>query len=152
MANEISEPRAPARKTKVARVRVCTRLPIPLRDRLARYCAASGISERSVIEKAIQQYLEGTGDRALFLSRFDQLDKLVAKGGRDVEMLMEAFGLYMHGWYGSHNALSDAVKRSDVLYRGFVDRLGARLASGHRLRDEVPKPKAKRSEGEGSKS
>ena len=47
-------------KTKVRRVRVCARLSVELRDKLAKYCAASGISERTVIEDALQKHLDGT--------------------------------------------------------------------------------------------
>jgi hypothetical protein len=44
-------------KTKVRRVRVCARLSVELRAKLAKYSAASGISERTVIEDALQKHL-----------------------------------------------------------------------------------------------
>ncbi len=37
--------------TKVRRVRVGTRLSLELRNRLTKYCAASGISERTISER-----------------------------------------------------------------------------------------------------
>ena len=49
--------------TKVRRVRVGTRLSVELRARLTKYCAASGISERTIIEDALRKYLDATDDR-----------------------------------------------------------------------------------------
>jgi len=46
--------------SKIRRVRVSTRLSVALRDRLSKHCAASGLSERAVIEDALRQHLDGT--------------------------------------------------------------------------------------------
>ncbi len=51
--------------SKVRRVRVSTRLTVALRDRLSKYSAASGLSERAVLEDALRQYLDGTSDGRL---------------------------------------------------------------------------------------
>jgi predicted DNA-binding protein len=60
--------------TKVRRVRVGTRLSVELRARLTKYCAASGISERTIIEDALRKYLDATDDTALLLRRFDRVE------------------------------------------------------------------------------
>ena len=88
--------------TKVRRVRVGTRLSLELRNRLTKYCAASGISERTIIEDALRKYLEGTDDSALVLRRFDRLEHALAKDHRDMELLSEAFGRYMRLWLAAH--------------------------------------------------
>jgi hypothetical protein len=126
---------------KVRRVRVCTRLSVPVRERLTKYCAASGISERTLIENAILQYLEGTGDRALFLSRFDQLAKARAEDHHD-QLLSEAFGLFVRLWF-ARTPVPEANKAAargagDAAYQHFVDYLARRFGEGHRFRDDVP--------------
>ena len=68
--------------TKERRVRFCTRLTLETRNRLTKYCAASGIAERSVVETALEQFLQGTNDRALLLTRFDQLANARAEDHR----------------------------------------------------------------------
>ena len=82
-------------KTKVRRVRVCARLSVELRDRLTRYCAASGISQRTVIEDALQKHLGNESDTELLLRRFDRVERDMARDHRYFELLSEAFGRYM---------------------------------------------------------
>ena len=94
---------------KVRRVRVYTRLSHPLRKRLAEYCAASGRSERAVIEDAVGQYLTGHSNASARtpLERLveaihgerrqgDQLHRLV-------EILSETFGAYLRLWLVVHS-------------------------------------------------
>ena len=68
--------------TKVRRVRVSARLSVELRARLTKYCAASGISERTVIEDAVRKHLDSTDDTALVLRRFDRVERALARGER----------------------------------------------------------------------
>jgi hypothetical protein len=43
-----------------------------LRNRLTKYCAASGIPARTIIEDALRKYLDGTDDSALVLRRGEE--------------------------------------------------------------------------------
>jgi hypothetical protein len=81
-----------ATRPRVRRVRVHTRLSIPVRKRLAEYCAAKGVSERTVIEVAVDEHLDGTSDIAALLARLDRLDVLRARaaGPRDLASLRRA--------------------------------------------------------------
>jgi hypothetical protein len=129
-------------KTKVRRVRVGTRLSLELRARLTKYCAASGISERTVIEDALRKYLEGTDDMALLLRRFDRIERAQARERRDLELLSEAFGRYMRLWFMAHApSTADAGKArgtSEAQYKHFAQHLGAQFAQGHRFVDDLP--------------
>jgi hypothetical protein len=128
--------------SKVRRVRVSARISVTLRDRLTKYCAASGISERAVIENALRQYLEGSSDSALMLRRLDRLQVLVGRNHRDLELLSEAFGLYMRAWFLTHSpsvAESKTLRAGEGAYKAFAQQLGDRFSAGHRFVDDLPK-------------
>jgi hypothetical protein len=72
--------------TKVRRVRVGTRLSLELRARLTKYCAASGISERTIIEDALRKYFDAADDTQLLLRRFDRVERALAHDHRDLEL------------------------------------------------------------------
>ena len=131
-------------KTKVRRVRVCARLSVELRDKLARYCAASGISERTVIEDALQKHLGNESDTELLLRRFDRVERDMARDHRDLELLSEAFGRYMRLWFAAHapsaGEAGKAAARAagEVPYRQFAQHLGTQFKQGHRFLDDFP--------------
>ena len=128
--------------SKVRRVRVSARISVAIRDRLSKYCAASGISERAVIENALRQYLEGSSDSALILRRLDRLQVLVGRDHRDLELLSEAFGLYMRAWFLAHSpsvAESKSLRAGEGAYKAFAQHLGERFSAGHRFVDDLPK-------------
>ncbi|MGD0680212.1 MAG: hypothetical protein ABSC94_32950 [Polyangiaceae bacterium] len=130
--------------TKVRRVRVGTRLSLELRARLTKYCAASGISERTIIEDALRKYLDGTDDTALLLRRFDRIERAQARDHRDLELLSEAFGRYMRLWFLTHAPnTAEAGKAAgragaETQYRHFARHLGEHFKQGHRFIDDLP--------------
>jgi hypothetical protein len=129
---------------KVRRVRISTRLSVPLRIRLAKHCAASGISERTIIEDAVAKYLDDAGNTALLLRRLDRIEQALADGHRDVEILSEAFGRYMRLWFTAHVPDASqgkgfaAVASAEKAYAWFARQLAARLSEGHRFVDDLP--------------
>ena len=131
-------------KTKVQRVRVCARLTVELRDKLAKYSAASGISERTLIEDALQKHLGNESDTELLLRRFDRVERDMARDHRDLELLSEAFGRYMRLWFMTHAPSgTDAAKAAaraaaETQYKRFAQYLGAEFAQGHRFIDDLP--------------
>jgi hypothetical protein len=128
---------------KVRRVRLCTRLSVPLRARLAKYCAASGLSERTIVEDALHKYLDGTGDTALLLRRFDRVDDALARDHRGLELLSEAFGRYLRLWFGAHAPGSSeggphaAAHVAEQRYAQFARHLGDKFSEGHRFHDDL---------------
>jgi hypothetical protein len=130
--------------TKVRRVRVGTRLSLELRARLTKYCAASGISERTIIEDALRKYFDAADDTQLLLRRFDRIERALARDHRDIELLSEAFGRYLRLWFLAHApSVGEAGKPSargaaETQYRHFAQHLGAQFAQGHRFIDDLP--------------
>jgi hypothetical protein len=130
-------------KLPVRRVRVCTRLSLPVRDRLTKYCAASGIAERAVIEDALQQYLAGKSDRDHLAARFDHIARTMADDRRELELLSEAFGVFVRVWFAHAPVIPEegkaaALSSSEARYKRFAEHLGDRFTEGHRFRDDVP--------------
>src|ERR1700722_5962921 len=125
--------------SRVRWVRIGTRLSTPLRDRLPPYCAASGVSERSVMETALGQYLDSSGDLAVLLRRFDRVDGALGEQHRDVELIADALGGFVRVWMEARaSGSSKAPSALDTAYRTFLDQLARRMAEGHRFRDDLP--------------
>ncbi|MGA3120025.1 MAG: hypothetical protein ABSF69_04570 [Polyangiaceae bacterium] len=125
-------------------MRISTRLSVPLRIRLAKHCAASGISERTIIEDAVAKYLDDAGNTALLLRRLDRIEQALADGHRDVEILSEAFGRYLRLWFTAHVPDASqgkgfvAVASAEKAYAWFARQLAERLSEGHRFVDDLP--------------
>ena len=130
--------------TKVRRVRVGTRLSVELRARLTKYCAASGISERTIIEDALRKYLDSKDDSALLIRRFDRIEHALARDHRDLELLSEAFGRYIRLWFTAHAPnTAEAGKAAargaaEAQYKRFAQHLGVLFTQGHRFIDDLP--------------
>jgi hypothetical protein len=126
-------------RSRVRRVRIGTRLSTPLRDRLARYCAASGVSESSVMETALVQYLDGSGIWRWLLRRFDRVDGALGEQHRDVELVAGALGSFIRVWMEARASGSGkAPSMADGPYRNFLEQLARRMAEGRRFRDDLP--------------
>ena|SRR5579884_1511709 len=131
--------------TKVRRVRVGTRLSVELRARLTKYCAASGISERTIIEDALRKYLDASDNTAKLLGRFDRLDKALARDHRDLELLSEAFGRYLRLWCGSWRTRRARSRQARPPHAvppkrstAASQHIGEQFAQGHRFVDDLP--------------
>jgi hypothetical protein len=128
---------------KVRRVRVSTRLTVALRNRLSKHCAATGLSERAVIEDALRQYLDGTSDGALVLRRLDRLDQAIARDHHDLELLSEAFAMYLRQWFARTPGVPEGAKpparqAAEGQWKQFVAHLADRFSNGHRFTDGLP--------------
>jgi hypothetical protein len=129
---------------KGLRVRVGTRLSIELRSRLSKYCDGSGISERAVIEDALNKYLHSADDTTLILRRFDRIEREMARDRRDLELLSEAFGQYVRLWFAAHApsggdaGKAKAAAAAETTYKQFAQHLGKGFSQGRRFVDDVP--------------
>ena len=109
---------------KVRRVRIGTRLTVEIRDRMMRHSAASGLSERAILENALEQYLGGTSDHAVLLRRPDQLTATLAEQRREHERLSEMFALFARFCFDHA-----AIRRRRAPRIPSLRRLRARLCS-----------------------
>ncbi|MGO9836901.1 MAG: hypothetical protein ACLP1X_22120 [Polyangiaceae bacterium] len=133
-----------SKKGKVRRVRVYTRLTETLRDRVTGYCAASGIAERAVFEAALGQYIDGTSDMTLVLRRLDRLGRAEERIHRDLELLSEAFAMFVRLWLAHTPTLPGDAKptarsTAESRYKQFVEHVVQQFSGGRRFLDDLPR-------------
>lgn len=117
-------------------------------NRLAAYCGAKGLSESAAVEAALSEYLDGgEKDNDLILRRLDRLARDSARQRRDLEVLSEAFAMYVRHWFKYVPERSQAeelatqrlsVKRFD----DFIEWTSLAMARDSRLASKVLKDEA----------
>src|SRR5580698_2911690 len=93
------------------RVRLQSYVDPATADRVDRFCAAMGMSESALVKSALDQYLAGTSDAALVLRRLDRLGRAVERNQRDLELLSEAFAVYIRLWFAHTPNVPEDAKR-----------------------------------------
>jgi len=151
---------------KVRRVRVYTRLSHALRKRLLAYCAATGRSERAVIEDAVARYLANPAKDTSTLGPLDRLAQAIDddrrlrdRQHRDLEILSEAFGRFLRLWTIVHApafkepATAEAVETlsrqratGEALYKRLATAIADQFLRGHRFVQDLPGLEGSRSE------
>src|ERR1700730_9902327 len=92
------------------RVRLLPYVPEELATRVAHVSSSSGVTESAIVEGALREYLDGTGDKALLLRRLDRLDRSVARDHRDLELLSEAFAVFVRMWFAHTPRVREEAK------------------------------------------
>ncbi len=116
--------------------------------RLHAYCGAKGLTESAAVQAAIEQYLDGgERDGALILRRLDRQAQTSARVQRDVEVLSEAFAVYLRFWFGylgerSAAEQSAAARLSTKSFEEFVQLVSMAMAREPRLASRVLKDQA----------
>jgi len=119
---------------KLRRVRVYPRLTLEVRKRLTEYCARKGLTERDIIEEAIRQYLDGTGDSARVQAQLERLALAIdaererREGAhrevhRAIEVLSEVFGRFVRLWMFVHAATFErpaTQEAAEAMYKTFA--------------------------------
>jgi hypothetical protein len=143
---------------KARRVRVYTRLRHALRQRLLAYCAATGRSERAVIEDAVDRYLEDPSKGASTSGPIERLAQSLdddrrqrERQHREFELLSETFGRYLRLWLIAHastithaatpegdEALSRQRATGERLYSRLVATVAEQFRRGHRFVHDLP--------------
>lgn len=126
------------------RVRLVPYVDAKLAERLGEFCAAAGATESAVVGAAIRQYLDGTSDTALLLRRMDRLGRAVARQQRDLELLSEAFGVFVRLWFAHTPTIPEDGKKSaranaESRYAQFVEHVTEQFSGGHRFLDDLPR-------------
>ena len=115
-----------------------------LRERLTKHCAADHTTESAVVREALDQYFGGgTSDFALVLRRLDRLSRALERVHRDVEILSQAFAMFVRLWFAHtprlpREARPAAKASAEARYRQFLDHVAERVASGKRFVDDLP--------------
>jgi hypothetical protein len=115
-----------------------------LAKRLAEYGAASGIASSAVVQAALRQYFDRTSDTALILRRLDRLGRADARAHRDLELLSEAFAVWVRLWFAHTPSVSDDAKEparrtAERRFAQFVEHVVERFTGGHRFLDDLPR-------------
>ncbi len=113
------------------------------RQALAEHCARTHTSESAVVREALQEFLDGTGDSALLFRRFDRITRSQERIARDLEILSQAFAMFVRVWLAHtprlpKEARSGATASAEARYREFLDAVATRFASGKRFLDDLP--------------
>ena len=126
------------------RVRLLPYVPAELAERVVGVCASSGVTESAVVEGALRQYLDGTSDKALLLRRLDRLGRAVERDHRDLELLSEAFAVFVRLWFAHTPRVADDAKQGARLsaesrYKQFVEHVAVQFSEGRRFLDDLPR-------------
>jgi hypothetical protein len=119
-----------------------------LARRLVAYSAAKGLTDSAVVQAALEEYLDGgEKDNVLIIRRLDRLGRAAIRLHRDVEVLSEAFAVFVRIWSAYAPKLSqveweEARRRGAKYYESYLEALSAQFASGSRLVNAVVKEDA----------
>jgi hypothetical protein len=139
-------------------VRIYTRLSHALRRHLLAYCAATGRSERAVIEEAVARYLANpakdpstSGPLDRLAQAIDDDRRLRDRQHRDLELLSESFGHFLRLWMTVHastfaqpktpeaaETLSRHRATGDALFKQFAAKVAVQFLRGHRFVHDLP--------------
>jgi len=113
-----------------------------VRKRLRIYAGRKGVSESAVAQSALIRYLDDTNESALIIKRLDRLSRGLGRAQRDVEVLSEAFAIFVQLWLAHTPRLPDAerpaAERSALArFSQFLDHLAGKVASGRTFVREV---------------
>jgi hypothetical protein len=125
------------------RVRLQPYVDGELGRRLDQFCAATDVTESAVVAAAIRQYLDGTSDATLVLRRLDRLGRALARNQRDVELLSEAFAVFVRLWFAHTPNIPEESKGSarasaESRYRRFTEHVAEQFSGGRRFLDDLP--------------
>jgi hypothetical protein len=111
--------------------------------RLDQFCAATDVTESAVVAAAIREYLDGTSDATLVLRRLDRLGRALARNQRDVELLSEAFAVFVRLWFAHTPNIPEESKGSarasaESRYKRFAEHVAEQFSGGRRFLDDLP--------------
>lgn len=111
-------------------------------QRFKSYCSKRNISQSSVVEAALQEYLDDNSDIRLLLRRLDRQGRHLDQVERDVTALAEAFSVFVQLWFAHTPRLGDedkkgAEKEAWNRYSQFVEYVARQLGGGHRFINDL---------------
>jgi hypothetical protein len=126
------------------RARLVPRVSAELAERLQNVCASSNVTQTAVVETALRQHLDGTSDRTLMFRRLDRLGRAMERSQRDLELLAEAFSVFVRVWFAHTRGVPEedktgARRDAEQRYLKFVEHVGQQYSGGHRFLDDLPR-------------
>jgi predicted DNA-binding protein len=106
------------------------RISSPLRDRFKAYVAATGNTESSVVEAALQEYLDPARDTVLIRNRLDRLARLCARVETNARVSLEGLLGFVQMWLEhmpplSPDSAATAKKQGRFRFERFMQDLRA---------------------------
>jgi hypothetical protein len=118
--------------------------PLDESQRLRQYCAATNTTENAVFREAIRRFLgDAPTDATVILGRMDRVQRAQVRVQRDLELLTEAFAVWVRFWFAHTPAIDAAAigsarRTSAARYKDFVDYVAKQFAKGQRFIDDLP--------------
>jgi hypothetical protein len=114
-----------------------------LAERLARHAAAAGISETAVVEKALREHLDRTGDIPLILARLDRLGRAQERYERDQKLHAETFASFVKMWFTQTPMLPEDTRRealaaAEKRFGAFLRYVAQEVSRGVGFFDQFP--------------
>ncbi len=130
------------KRPKIGRVRIQPYIRADVGRRLANYSNAKGKSESRVVEDALLQYLDGTGDAAVIYKQLGRLGRGQQRLHREVNIMLRAFSIWTKSWHARTLPIPgdmwDAAQRNaEVWHQQFVQLLREQLADGRHFVDDL---------------
>jgi hypothetical protein len=126
------------------RRRLQPRVKLELARQLTAYCAATNTTATAVIEEALATYLNKTGDHTVLMRRLDAIGRRLERTDRDIQMVAETIGAFVHIWYAYTPELPDdaklgAQRQGNRRFDAFVHSVSLRLGKGQPFLDDLAK-------------
>jgi hypothetical protein len=126
------------------RVRLLPYVAEEIAQRVANVSASTGVTESAIVEGALRQYLDGTGDKTLLLRRLDRLGQAVTRDHRELELLSQGFAVFMRLWFAHTPSLQEDAKPAarvdaESRYQQFAEHVGKEFSDGRRFVDDLPR-------------
>lgn len=125
---------------------------------LKQYVAAHpSKSKSSVVDSAIREFFTNATDADVLYRRLDRQQRTVGKIGRDLEVLQEAFAIFVRLWFAHTPRVGEQERESAQVYAAqryeqFCDFVGKQLSQGHKFVDDIaediPEPEGSLGEGD----
>jgi hypothetical protein len=117
-------------------------VPPELRKRLRIFAGRKGVSESAVAQTALLRYLDDSNEGPQIMRRLDRVNRQVARVHRDVDILAEAFSVFVQLWLAHTPRLPEsemaAAERSALSrFSQFLDHLAAKVATGRSFLDDI---------------
>ncbi len=133
------------RNAPMSRPRLQAYVNHDVQKRLRAYCAADGLSESAVVERAVREHLEGDAkDNVLIMRRLDRLARAGDRQERDLGVLSEAFDVFVRLWLAYAPVIEDAAAARQAAkhkHQSFLDHVARQYGAGERLVDQVVREK-----------
>jgi hypothetical protein len=115
-----------------------------LSGRVDRFCTAMGVSQSALVKSALGQYLDETKDATLLLRRLDRLGRAEARTQRDLEVLSQAFGVFVRLWLAHTPTVPEESKpgarlNAENRYGRFTQHVADQFSAGRRFLDDLPR-------------